>query len=53
MVSRLIRNQLPFIRLRVRVPCPPLWQVAKNRNLPFSLAFGEKGNPPKIAGRSR
>ena len=25
MASRLIRNQLPGNRLRVRVPCPPLY----------------------------
>jgi hypothetical protein len=34
MVSRLIRNQLPGNRLRVRLPCPPLRDVAR---------WGEKG----------
>src|SRR5438477_8871385 len=31
MVRSLIRNQMPRKGLRVRVPCPPLWQIACDR----------------------
>ena len=37
MVRRLIRNQLPGNRLRVRIPCPPPGGAALRCNTPFSL----------------
>ena len=33
MVSSLIRNQVPACRLRVRLPCPPLWPQTPSQHV--------------------
>ena len=46
MASGLTRNQVPGNRLRVRIPCPPLWHVAKPVAWQRVSFFAPSGSTP-------